>query len=120
MQRFLLRFCILLITAVVSLTTLTAQDTLPPTSVDPKLLEWENARIPKEYTIADISITCIMHLNTAFVLSIASLQPGDKFMHPGEDICGRSIASLWRQKLFSNIQSYITRVEGDRVSVESN
>ena len=120
MRRFLLRFCVLLVTAVVSLTTIAAQDTIPPTSVDPKLLEWENARIPKEYTIADISITGIRHLDTAIVLSIASLQPGDKFMHPGEDIFARSIAGLWRQKLFSNIQIYITKVVEDRVSIEIN
>src|SRR5688572_28260228 len=120
MRRFLLRFCVLLVTAVVSLTTIAAQDTIPPTSIDPKLLEWENARIPKEYTIADISITGIRHLDTAIVLSIASLQPGDKFMHPGEDIFARSIAGLWRQKLFLNVQIYITKVVEDRVSIEIN
>src|SRR5687767_13987325 len=120
MRRFLLRFCVLLVTAVVSLTTIAAQDTIPPTSVDPKLLEWENARIPKGYTIADISITGIRHLDTAIVLSIAAVQPGDKFMHPGEDIFARSIAGLWRQKLFSNVQIYITKVVEDRVSIEIN
>lgn len=96
------------------------QDTTKPTSVDPKLLEWQNARIPKEYAIASINITGIKHLDTAIVLSIAGLQPGDKFMHPGEDIFAKSIANLWRQKLFSNVQIFITKLENDKVSVEIN
>ena len=95
-------------------------DTTKPTSVDPKLLEWQNARIPKEYTIASVNITGIKHLDTAIVLSISGLQPGDKFMHPGEDIFAKSIANLWRQKLFSNVQVFVTRLEDDRVSVEIN
>ncbi len=120
MQRFLLRIGVNLIAAVVSVITLKAQDSIPPTSVDPKLLEWKNARIPKEYTIADISITGIKHLDTVIVMSVTGLQQGEKFMHPGEDIFARAISNLWRQKLFSNIQVYVTRVEGDRVSVEIN
>ena len=120
MQRFLLRIGVNLIAAVVSVITLKAQDSIPPTSVDPKLLEWKNARIPKEYTIADISITGIKYLDTVIVMSVTGLQQGEKFMHPGEDIFARAISNLWRQKLFSNIQVYVTRVEGDRVSVEIN
>src|SRR5687767_15650626 len=117
MQRFLLRLSVTLIAVLGSLLTTNAQvpaDT-NPTSIDPKLIEWQNARIPKEYTIADVKITGIRHLDTSIVYSIANLQPGEKFMHPGGDIFNKSIASLWRQKLFSNVQIYVTRVEGDRV-----
>src|SRR6266496_6045815 len=104
-----------------SITTIHAQDsTRPATSVDPKLLEWPNLRIPKEYTIAAVNITGIKHLDTSIVLSITGLQPGDKFMHPGEDIFAKTITSLWRQKLFSNVQVYITRIEDDRVTIEIN
>src|SRR5258705_2341503 len=118
----LFRISITLITLFLSVKTLHAQevDTTKPTSVDPKLLEWKNARIPKEYTIASISITGIKHLDTAIVLSIAGLQPGDKFMHPGEDIFAKSIANLWRQKFFSDIQIYVTKIDGDKVSIEIN
>ena len=121
MQRFLPRLCVIVLTAVVSVLTAHAQsetDTTKPTSVDPKLLEWQNARIAKEYTIKNISLTGIKHLDTAIVLSIAALQPGDKFMHPGEDIFAKSIANLWRQKFFANVQIYITKIEDDQVSIE--
>lgn len=122
MQRFLLRISVTLMAAVVSVITVQAQNdtTSKPTSIDPKLLDWKNARIVKEYTIADISITGIKHLDTAIVLSIAGLQPGDKFMHPGEDIFGKSITNLWRQKFFSDVQVFVTKIEGDRVSIEIN
>jgi outer membrane protein insertion porin family len=119
MQRFLPRFCAIVITAVVSVLTAHAQaDTSKPTSVDPKLLEWENARIPKEYIIQSIDITGIKHLDTAIVLSIAGLQAGDKFTHPGNENFAKAINNLWRQKFFSNVQIYITKIEDDRVSIE--
>jgi outer membrane protein insertion porin family len=95
-------------------------DTTGPTSVDPKLLDWINSRIPREYTIAAVTITGIRHLDTSIVYSITNLQPGDKFMHPGADIFGKSIANLWRQKLFSNVQIFVTRVEEDKVWLEVN
>lgn len=121
MQRFSLRLSALLILVVTSVISLHAQDdTTRPTSVDPALLDWENARIPREYIIADISIVGIRHLDTAIVLSISGLQTGDKFMHPGSDIFAKAIAKLWRQKLFSEVQIYVTKVQNDRVSIEVN
>lgn len=121
MQLLLRRFSVIVITAVLSVPTLHAQiDTISPTSLDPKLIAWSNAKIPKEYTIAAVNITGIRFLDTAIVHSIANLQPGDKFMHPGEDIFAKSIAALWRQKLFSNVQVYVTKVDGDMVWIEVN
>ncbi len=121
MQRFLLRLSVTLMTVVISVSALYAQnDTIPPTSVDPKLIEWQNARNPKEYIIADVKITGIKHLDTSIVSSIANLLPGDKFMHPGNDIFAKSIANLWRQKLFSNVQVYVTKIDGNKVWIEVN
>src|SRR5688572_18161165 len=117
MQRILSRITVFVMTAVISVLTVSAQE---PTSVDPKLLEFENARIPKEYTISSVAITGIRYLDTSIVLSISGLQVGDKFMHPGTDIFSRAISNLWRQKLFSNVQVFITKIEGDQVSVEVN
>jgi outer membrane protein insertion porin family len=98
MQLFSLRHSTLLLVFLLSVIFLRAQDdTTRPTSVDPALLEWQDAKIPREYTIAEIGITGIRHLDTAIVLSISGLQVGDKFMHPGSDIFAKSIAKLWRQ-----------------------
>ncbi|MGQ0737614.1 MAG: BamA/OMP85 family outer membrane protein [Bacteroidota bacterium] len=120
MQRNLLKFSVTLILTAASVITIHAQDTLNPTSVDPKLIEWRNSRIAREYTIAAVTITGIRYLDTSIVYSIANLNPGDKFMHPGTDIFGKSIANLWRQKLFSNIQIFVTRVDDDKVWLEVN
>ncbi|HSU27842.1 MAG TPA: POTRA domain-containing protein, partial [Chitinophagaceae bacterium] len=119
MRRFLLRLGVTAIVLLMTSTALLAQvDTSNPTSIDLKLLEWKNARIAKEYTLSQISITGIRFLDTAIVLSIANLQPGEKFMHPGEDIFGKAITSLWKQKLFSSVQIYITRIVEDQISIE--
>jgi len=102
-----------------SVSTVHAQeDTTKPTSFDPKLQAWKDARLPKEYTIADVTITGIKHLDTSIVLSIAGLNTGDKFTHPGNDNFSKAIANLWRQKFFSNVQIYVTKIEDDRVSIE--
>ena len=117
------RISFFLMAMFVSVITIQAQevpDTSKPKSVDPKLLEWVNARIPKEYTIANVAITGIKHLDTSIVYSITNLQPGDKFMHPGEDIFAKAINNLWRQKFFSDVQVYITRVDDDKVWLEVN
>jgi outer membrane protein insertion porin family len=99
---------------------LSAQISDTITSLDPKLIEYKNAKIPKEYTIAGISITGIHHLDTSIVFSISSLAAGDKFMHPGEDIFAKAINNLWRQRLFSSIQVLVTRVENEKVWIEIN
>lgn len=122
MRQSLLRFCVIAVLAVVAFSqqAMAQEDTSNPTSLDPKLLEWRDARIPKEYTIASVSITGIKHLDTSIVASITNLLPGDKFMHPGEDIFAKAIANLWRQRFFSNVQVYVTKVEDDKVWVEIN
>src|SRR4030095_4567971 len=120
MQRLLLR-TIFLIATFFSFFTLHAQeDTTKPTSVDPNLLALENARIPKEYVIAGISLTGVHYLDTSIVLSIANMQVGDKVLMPGGDLFSKAIQNLWRQKLFSDIQIYITKVdmEGSNIWIE--
>lgn len=119
MQHLITRFCAFFVSLLL-VTAAAAQepDTTRPTSVDPKLMEWENARLPREYTIADVKITGIRFLDTSIVNSIANLLPGDKFTHPGTDIFNKAIANLWRQKLFSNVQIFVTKIEDDKVWLE--
>ncbi|MDP4263640.1 MAG: POTRA domain-containing protein [Bacteroidota bacterium] len=121
MRQFLFRISVFLIALVASIHTLHAQDdTSKPTSVDPKLIEIQNARVPKEYIIGGVAVTGIHHLDTSIVLSISGLQPGDKVMVPGSEVFAKSIQNLWRQKLFSNVQILFTKVQGDRIWIELN
>ena len=119
-SRQAVRAGVFLFIAVVSIPSVHAQvpDTLKPTSVDPLIIAWEEAKISKEYTIGTISITGIRYLDTSIVLSISGLQTGDKFNHPGSDIFAKAINNLWRQKLFSGVQIYVTRIRNDRVDLE--
>jgi outer membrane protein insertion porin family len=97
-----------------------SQDSSKVTSVDPDLLALQNARIPKEYTIRSIKVTGLTSLDSSIVISISGLQVGDKVMIPGDDAFSKAIANLWRQKFFSNVQIFITAVDGDYIDLELN
>jgi len=117
MQRILVRSTVF-ITFLFFASVTYSQDTTRPVSVDPNLLALENARIPKEYTIAGIALTGVRYLDTSIVLSIANIQVGDRVMIPGGDLFSKAIQNLWRQKLFSDIQIYITKVQDDNIWIE--
>ncbi|TMI65623.1 MAG: outer membrane protein assembly factor [Bacteroidetes bacterium] len=117
MHKFLLRIGFLLLITVSAGPQLLAQD---PTSVDVNLLNWPNQKIAREYTIAEITITGVRYLDTAIVSSISGLHPGDKFVHPGNDVFAKAINNLWRQKLFSSVRIYITKIVEDKVWIEVN
>src|SRR5687767_1763940 len=122
MQRFLFRFCVLLAVMFTSILSVNAQepDTTKPTSIDPNLLAWQNATRAKEYTITAIRTSGINFLDTAIVVSISGLQVGDKILHPGGDNFSRAVQNLWRQKLFSNIQIFVTKIQDDNNEIEIN
>jgi outer membrane protein insertion porin family len=118
MQRYLSLVFLTVLSTITSFSF--AQDTSKVTAVDPDLLALQNARVPKEYTIRSVKVTGITTLDTAIVLSISGLQPGDKVMIPGSDVFSKAIANLWRQRFFSNVQIYITAMEGDFIDLELN
>ncbi len=93
-------------------------DTSKVTSVDPDLLNINTAKVPKEYTIRAIKITGINTLDSAIVLSISGLQVGDKVMLPGGEAFSRAINNLWKQKLFSNAQVFITATTANTIDLE--
>lgn len=120
-QLFLLRFCAVSMAILVAVLSIQAQegtDTTQPVSLDPRLIEWENAKVPKEYTISDITVTGIRYLDTSIVLSISGLMEGDKIVHPGGDHFAKSINSLWRQRLFSDVGIYVTAIHDNKISIE--
>src|SRR4028119_1703908 len=119
MRQFLSRYFLILF-ACISAFSLSAQDTTRPTSVDPELLSLGETRVPKEFTISSVKVTGAQHLDTAIVLSISGLQAGDKIMIPGGDAFSKAITNLWRQRLFSDIQVFITNMQEDKNDIEIN
>jgi len=120
MLRLLPRFFYFVICVFITASASAQIDTTQPTSVDPELLALETGKIPKEYSIRSINITGINFLDTSIVRSISGLQVGDKIMLPGGDAFSKAITSLWRQKLFSNIQIFITAVQENNIDIEIN
>lgn len=114
MQRLLFRFCAFCIAAI-SVNQLAAQE---PVSVDPKLLELENPRQVKEYTIAGIAVTGAKFLDSSIIISVSGLQVGEKLNYPGTDKFSKAITNLWNQRLFSNVQIYFTKVQDENLWVE--
>ena len=117
MQRYLsLVFALVLCTA--ASVSYSQEDSTKVTSVDPDLLALQQAKVPKEYTIRSVRVSGITSLDSAIVLSIAGLQVGTKVMLPGSDVFAKSINNLWRQRFFSNVQIYITAIDGDFIDLE--
>ncbi|GAA4297057.1 outer membrane protein assembly factor BamA [Aestuariibaculum suncheonense] len=71
----------------------------------------------KNYTLGDITVLG----NTAFeaqtIITYSGLRKGQEITIPGEDISA-AIKKLWNSKLFSDIEIYITKVEGDMAFLE--
>ena len=84
----------------------------PPVSVDPALQEIFNSKIPKEYTIAGITVGGTKAFDENLIISISGLAVGDKVTIPGTDVFGKAIAKLWKQKLISAIEISFTKLEG--------
>jgi outer membrane protein insertion porin family len=116
MQRYLSGFFALFFVLIgfVSL----GQDTTVVTSVDPELLNVNSSKVPREYTIRTITVTGINTLDTGIVQSISGLLPGDKVMMPGGDAFSRAINNLWKQRLFANVQIFITRIQEQNIDIE--
>ena len=120
MHKILKRYFLLIPVVIASVCELNAQvpDTTKPTSIDPDLLAWRDAARPKQYTIASIKVTGVFFLDTAIVASISGLQVGDQILHPGGDEFPKAIQNLWKQRLFSNVEIYVTRIQGDNIDLE--
>ncbi|HEY9364929.1 MAG TPA: POTRA domain-containing protein [Chitinophagaceae bacterium] len=116
MLRFFTRFIAFLVIVLFTVSSLHAQE---PVSIDPALQALENAKVPRQLTIAGIIVTGTAY-DTSIVTSISGLQVGDKVTIPGGDQFSKAIENLWRQRLFSNVQIFITKLEDDNIWLEIN
>lgn len=93
-------------------------DTLPGASVDPALMSLYSAKYPRKYTIADIQVKGNKAFDPAIVISVSGLSIGDEVSIPGGDNFAKAITKLWTQNMFTNINIYITKLEGENIWVE--
>jgi len=95
-------------------------DTTRPTAIDPELEALANPKSPKEFIIAGIQVTGTKYRDAALLLSISGLTVGDKLVIPGGDNISKAIQNLWKQNLFSDVEIYYTKIEGNNIFIEIN
>ncbi len=69
---------------------------------------------PREYEIAEITVTGVETLNTDALISLSGLRVGDQINIPGDAI-STAISRLWKQGIIGDVAVYITKIEGNKV-----
>ncbi|MEP2937669.1 MAG: outer membrane protein assembly factor BamA [Gilvibacter sp.] len=72
-----------------------------------------------KYTIGKLDITGLKSFNEQTVLTFTGLRPGERVYVPGQRLSD-VISKLWEQKLFSDINIYVTNIEGNTIDLEIN
>ena len=88
------------------------------TSIEADLINIFNQKTPKKYKVADIKVIGNRYFDENLLLSIAGINVGDEITIPGGDNFSKSINKLWGQNYFSNVEIYITKLEGKNISLE--
>ena len=70
-----------------------------------------------EYILDEISVTGLSSFNEQTVIAYTGLRKGQKVRIPGEQISA-IISKLWKLDLFSDINFYLTNVDGNKASIE--
>ncbi|MEM6515352.1 MAG: outer membrane protein assembly factor BamA [Bacteroidota bacterium] len=73
----------------------------------------------KTYILEDVTITGNTNFSPATIVSFSRLKKGEEIVIPGEDIA-KAIKKLWDSNLFSSIDVYLAKVEGDKAYLEIN
>ena len=89
-----------------------------PKSIDVNLENIFNQKTPRKYKVAKVDVSGNEFFDAALLISIANLNVGDDVVIPGGDNFAKAINNLWKQNYFSNVEIFITKVEGTTVSIE--
>ncbi len=73
----------------------------------------------KEYILGEIKVTGTTSYNENTVITFTGLRKGERLYLPGDRI-SKVIKKLWDLELFSDINFYITNVEGEVADIELN
>ncbi len=69
---------------------------------------------PKNYEIAQISVTGAENYEESIIISFSELVVGQKITIPGDDITA-VIKRFWKQGLFSNVKVVADKIEGNKI-----
>lgn len=71
----------------------------------------------RQYILGDIAVTGKVGYNAQTVITFTGLEKGQLINVPGEEI-STAIKSLWKLNLFSDIEFYQTKIQGDTIFLE--
>jgi outer membrane protein insertion porin family len=118
-QPFLLLFATCLISNfAISQVTPPVNNEGNPASIDVNLENIFNQKTPRRYKVANIAVSGNQYFDAALLVSIANINVGDNVLIPGGDNFSKAISNLWKQNYFSNVEIYITKVEGNSIWLE--
>lgn len=71
----------------------------------------------KQYILGGLTVTGLQSYNEQTVVTYTGLREGQPIRVPGDEI-SEVIKKLWNLDLFSNVEMYYTRIEGDKIFLE--
>ncbi len=71
----------------------------------------------KKYTLGGVTVSGSTSFSEQTIVAYSGLRKGKEITMPGDDI-GKAIKKLWKSKLFSDIEVYQTKIEGDVVYLD--
>ncbi|WP_375323615.1 outer membrane protein assembly factor [Flagellimonas sp. GZD32] len=73
----------------------------------------------KDYILGGLTVTGLQSYNEQTVVTYTGLRVGQPIKVPGDEISA-VIKKLWNLDLFSNVEMYYTKIEGDKIFLELN
>lgn len=86
-------------------------------TIDSTEISFIDYSTPREYIIADISITGVKYLQPAYLVNISGLTTGQEISIPGEEITN-AIDKFWAFGLFSDVKVLLKKTEGKNAFIE--
>jgi outer membrane protein insertion porin family len=121
MPRFSRFLLLVLVTTLGSLSVQSQETTGKDTSItniNVDLLNIFNQKSPKRYRIGTVKVLGNRFFDENLLISIANINSGDEVTLPGGDNFSKAINKLWAQKYFSNVEIFITKLEGKTIDIE--
>jgi outer membrane protein insertion porin family len=120
MQKVYKILVLALVTSLVSFSARSQQTTTDTTitNIEADLLNIFNQKTGKKYKVASIKVIGNRFFDENLLISIANINVGDEITIPGGDNFSKAITKLWGQNYFSNVEIYLTRLEGRNIDIE--
>ncbi|MDB5192069.1 MAG: outer membrane protein assembly factor YaeT precursor [Segetibacter sp.] len=88
------------------------------TSIDVNLENIYDQKVPRKYRVAKIAVSGNKFFDAELLTSIANINVGDEIAIPGGDAFSKAISNLWKQNYFSNVEIFLTKLEGRDIYIE--